>query len=290
MHTLPYYLGCPVWVCEAWVGSVYASKTRSRWLGDYAQAFNTVEGNSTFYALPKVDTVKRWAAEAAEGFRFVLKFPKTVTHEKQLLNAERETGEFLNLLVILHEADRLGPAMLQLPPYFAGSQLVELESFLRRLPREFSYACEVRHADFFAEGPAERTLDAILAQHGVNRVLFDSRPLFSAAAADEFEVESQGRKPKVPVRLVTTGNAPVVRMVGRNQVSLVTPWLDEWVDTVAGWLERGLTPYFFTHAPNNANAPILAQMFHAKLRERVPSLAELPAWPGLAVARQRELF
>ncbi len=289
-HSLPYYLGCPVWVCDAWVGSVYAGKSRSRWLGDYTRAFNAVEGNSTFYALPKADTVRRWADEAADGFRFVLKFPKAVTHEKQLLAVERETDEFLKLLAILHEADRLGPAMLQLPPYFAGSQLASLEAFLKRLPREFRFACEVRHADFFAAGPTEQTLDALLANHKINRVLFDSRPLFSAAATDEFEVESQGRKPKLPARFVATSDTPVVRLVGRDNVSLVAPWLEEWAEVVAGWLARGLTPYFFTHAPNNAYAPILAEMFHARLSKLVPKLPPLPTWPGKAVPKQQSLF
>ncbi len=290
MHHLPYYLGCPVWVCDAWVGSVYAHKSRSKWLGDYSRAFNAVEGNSTFYALPKADLVRRWAGEAPDGFRFVLKFPKAVTHDRQLVGAEFETDEFLKLLAILHEADRLGPAMLQLPPFFGGTQLVQLEAFLKRLPREFSYACEVRHSDFFAEGAAEHTFDALLAEHGVDRVLFDSRPLFSAPPTNDFEVESHRRKPRVPARFVTTGTSPVVRLVGRDNVSLVEPWLDEWAGVVADWLARGITPYFFTHAPNNAYAPMLAVMFHAMLSERVPDLAPRPAWPGLMVAKQQTLF
>ncbi len=290
MHALPYYLGCPVWVCDDWVGSVYAGKSRDRWLGDYTRAFNAVEGNSTFYALPTADTIKRWADEADDGFRFVLKFPKTITHEKQLLSAEYEADAFLQLLAILRDADRLGPAMLQLPPFFSGRQLPHLESFLKRLPRDFPFACEVRHADFFADGDIERSFEQLLAAHHVDRVLFDSRPLFSAPATDEYEVVSQQRKPNVPVRFHPTGSSPVVRLVGRDDVSLVIPWLDEWANIVADWLTRGITPYIFTHAPNNAYAPTLAEMFHTRVVDRAPNLPPLSPWPGRSVQKQQSLF
>lgn len=290
MQTQPYYFGCPVWVCDAWVGSVYAGKSRDRWLADYTRAFNSVEGNSTFYALPTADTVRRWADEAAEGFRFVFKFPRTVTHERQLVDAERDAEAFTSLLAILREADRLGPSMIQLPPSFDGAKLPQLEAFLAQLPREFSYAVEVRHPDYFGEGPLEQEFEAMLAEYGAARVLFDSRPLFSGPPTDEFEVESQGRKPRVPVRFTTTNTSPVVRLVGRNEVPMVEPWLDEWVAVVADWLARGIKPYFFTHAPNNAFAPAIAALMHAKLGERVASLPPLAPWPGQTVQRQKSLF
>jgi uncharacterized protein YecE (DUF72 family) len=290
MPAPPYYLGCPVWVCDAWVGSVYAGKSRTRWLADYTQAFNSVEGNSTFYALPKGETVERWADEAADGFRFVLKFPRTVTHDKMLFAAEHETEAFLSLLAILRRTDKLGPSMIQLPPYFDAAKLVNLEAFLARLPREFPYAVEVRHDDFFDSGPAEHALDALLAEYRVDRVLFDSRPLFSAPPTDDFEVESQGRKPQVPVRFTTTSGSPVVRFIARNDVPSVETWINEWVSVVADWLARGLTPYFFTHAPNNAFAPAVAALFHTRLMERVPDLPPLPAWPGQVVQKQQSLF
>lgn len=290
MPALPYHLGCPVWNCDAWVGTVYAGKSRSKWLADYTQAFGTVEGNSTFYALPTADIVKRWADESAEGFRFALKFPRTVTHDKLLVDANAETEAFLSLLSILKEADKLGPSMIQLPPYFDATKLDNLEAFLAALPREFPYAVEVRHDDYFAEGGAEQALDAMLHEYRADRVLFDSRPLFSAPATDDYEVESQGRKPKVPVRFTVTNTSPMVRFIARNDVESVIGWMDEWTAVVADWIAQGLTPYFFTHAPNNSLAPAVAALFHARLIERVPTIPPLPAWPGQKVQRQQSLF
>jgi uncharacterized protein YecE (DUF72 family) len=109
-----YYLGCPVWACERWKGSLFTRQApREKWLEQYSSVFNAVEGNSTFYGLPSLETVRRWATTAQLGFRFVLKFPRTITHEKRLLNAGKETTEFLRILDVLREEDCLGPAMLQ---------------------------------------------------------------------------------------------------------------------------------------------------------------------------------
>lgn len=290
MSALPYYIGCPVWICDAWVGSVYASKSRDRWLADYTRAFNSVEGNSTFYALPTADTVRRWVDESADGFRFLFKFPRSITHDRELLAAEQETDAFLSLLDILRQAGRLGPSMVQLGPSFDGHKLSQLEAFLARLPREFPYAVEVRHADYFDEGANEQTLDAMLAEYRVERVLFDSRPLFSSPPTDELEVKSQSRKPNVPVRQTVTNQSPIVRFVGRNDLATTTRWVDEWASILADWIARGLTPYFFAHAPNNAFAPPLATMLHKRLAEYVPTLPPLPTWPGSEVQKQRELF
>ena len=59
---MPYYLGCPSWSEPAWRGSLYPEGSRSAdFLPLYAQVFNAVEGNTTFYAKPSVDTVARWA-------------------------------------------------------------------------------------------------------------------------------------------------------------------------------------------------------------------------------------
>ena len=54
-----YHLGCPIRACPEWAGSWFLTKDRKKWLSDYASVFGTVEGNSTFYGLPALDTVKR---------------------------------------------------------------------------------------------------------------------------------------------------------------------------------------------------------------------------------------
>ena len=289
-----YHLGCPVWACDHWRGTLFESNApRRTYLTRYASAFDTVEGNSTFYGLPSTSTVHRWAESVAPGFRFALKFPRAISHDRRLIRAERETAEFLELLEILAAHDRLGPSFLQLPPDFAADWFEALESYLRALPVSFPFAVEVRHADWFDGGASEARLDDLLRELAMDRVIFDSRALFSAPPSDETERVSQGRKPRVPLRHTVTARNPFVRFVGRNDVTSLGPWIDEWADVVAGWIERGLEPYVFTHAPDDTFAPAFARAFHTAVRDRVPSLPDLPTWPGEIesdVPVQRTLF
>ena len=298
--SIGYYLGCPVWASAGWVGRLYAPKSpRRAWLAEYAAVFNTVEGNSTFYAVPALDTVRRWCDETPDGFRFALKFPRVVSHEYELVECGRDLQPFLDALAVLAERDRLGPSFLQLGPQFHGGKLPQLNQFVRSLPREYPYAVEVRHRDYFDEGNTERQLDDLLQGLQVDRVLFDSRPLFSAKPSDESERGAQGRKPQSPLRRTVSGQRPMLRLIGRNDATAVLPWIDEWVEHVAVWVREGLQPYVFTHAPDDTFAPDLAKLFHERLRQRMPDLPPLPPWGSERAAmknavrntpQQRELF
>ena len=264
-------IGCPVWSCPQWRGEVYPRKSiRKNWLADYSKVFNTVEGNSTFYAIPQPETFQRWGDTTSEGFRFALKFPRVISHELKLISAERETDAFLNGLAILQDANRLGPSFLQLGPGFSPNQLVDLENYLNQLPQQFPYAVEVRHPDFFKE-PFENELNSMLSGMGIDRVIFDSRPLFSAAASDEIEEAAQSRKPNVPVKKWATGSNPLLRLIGRNDVSSVQPWIEEWAYTIQDWLESGKTPYIFAHTPDDKFAPQLARLLANRLNISVDS-------------------
>lgn len=107
---LPLFLGCPVWACGHWGGEVYPVRTpRKDWLHWYSRTFNTVEGNSTFYALPGPDAIQRWVEQTPDHFRFALKFPRTISHELELEHSQTATREFLQRIEPLREALRLGP-------------------------------------------------------------------------------------------------------------------------------------------------------------------------------------
>lgn len=62
-----YFLGCPVWGMKAWVGSLYRRGSQPRqFLPQYAGVFNTVEGNTTFYYLPRPEIVERWVEDSRQ--------------------------------------------------------------------------------------------------------------------------------------------------------------------------------------------------------------------------------
>ncbi len=291
--TAPLYIGCPVWACAAWRGSLYTRAARRQdFLPQYASVFGAVEGNSTFYGLPERTTVERWAAEVPAGFRFCFKFPQIVTHRMLLRYADVETFQFLDSLAPLR--DRLGPLLLQLPPNFAGSDLVVLEGFLDSLPAGLAYAVEVRHPDWFDAGTYERALEDALARRGHARVNLDTRDLFAESEPDEGERDAQHRKPRVPHRATVTNGVAIVRFVGRNRADRSRAALLPWIAQLARWLRDGVETYLFTHAPNDAFAPQLARLAYDLARTELPDLAPLAPFPGESeppeVPPQADLF
>ncbi len=279
-----YRLGCPVWACKHWAGRVYPNGTASKkYLEWYSRMFNTVEGNSTFYALPAVEQFQRWADESVSGFQFCFKFPQVISHQLQLQGCERELEHFLERLNVLASKDRLGPTFLQLGPSFSGRQLDHLAKFVQRLPKQWPWAIELRHPDWFDSGSIEAQLDQLLREHDIDRVLFDSRPLYSALPNDESERQAQNRKPQSPFRTTVTGKRPMVRLIGRNRAVEVLPFVQEWAARMARWISQGLTPYVFTHAPDDSYAPDLAALLHTAVRSQLTIM--MPQSPPISDIR-----
>lgn len=272
------YIGCPVWAHAPWVGKFFTTTARREdFLPQYASVFGTAEGNATFYGLPSAETVKKWAAEAPMDFRFAFKFPRTISHDRRLVGAEMETRELFTRLAPLGE--RLGPFFLQLHQSFGAKDLPVLAAYLDALPKEFAYAVEVRASEFFASGEAERAVDGLLTERGVDRVNFDTRGLFASKADDEPSLDAKRKKPRVPVRFTATGPRPFVRFVGDPHVPLNRGVFTEWAGVVARWVAEGRTPYFFTHHPDDAHAPALARLFQEVLREKPDAVPEPALWP-----------
>lgn len=271
-----YHLGCPAWSIPQWRGNFLPAGTRaSELLSEYSKTFNTVEGNSFFYALPKMDTVERWASQAAEGFEFCFKVPRDLSHARALLAKGATYDYLIQCLDCVDKAGKLGPTFLQLHSSFSPNRLAELESFCHHWPKQFPLAVEVRHLDFFTDGYSVQTLNQMLESYGADRVIFDSRALFHAPPSDPAEEKSQGRKPRLPVRWETTGQRPMVRFVGRNAIESVLHWQQEVAKKVANWIGEGKHPYIFMHTPDDTLAPYSCGQFHQLLRAHISTLPDL---------------
>ena len=273
MKDLPYYLGCPSWSESAWREGLYPQNARpADFLSLYAQVFNAVEGNTTFYARPAPTTVERWAQSLPGHFRFTAKFPRDISHGGDLREQNHAAEDFLQLLRPL--GARVAPLWLQLPASFGPQRLAELASFMDALERPL--AVEVRHPEFFAKGDSERLLNRLLKDRGVERICLDPRALFSCTSTDPAVLHAQAKKPRVPPRPAAFTQFPQVRFIGRPELQANDPYLVPWIDKVAGWIEEGRTPYVFLHTPDNHRAPELARRFHQQLSERLPGLPALP--------------
>ena len=283
-----YYLGCPGWGTKTWVGRLFPPGTRNTdFLTRYAEVFNTVEGNTTFYALPTPDNVARWNDQTPSHFRFCFKFPRTITHDKLLLDAAHETAEFLERIAPL--APKLGSLFLQLPPRFGPEHLPQLRQFLVGLPRHHTYAVELRHDLFFAGGPEEDDAVALLRELAVDLVMMDARGLHSGNTLAVADVRA--RKPKLPVVMRATAQHPLIRCVPHETFDASRHLVAPWAAQLATWIAHGKQPYFFMHAPDDTFAPENAYAFHEMLRSHVVppiDVGELPPWPGSP--RQLGLF
>ncbi|CAM2068402.1 DUF72 domain-containing protein [Sulfidibacter corallicola] len=277
MYELPYYLGCPMWANRDWVGRFFRRDAKPReYLSQYSSALTSVEGNTTFYALPKAETVALWADSVPARFRFCFKFPRVVSHDLALRDAERETAEFFERLSPL--GARLGPFFLQLPPSFADMD--RLARFLARLPREFRYAVEARHARFYDGASGERDFDAVLTELGMDRVIFDTHRLMRLTTRDPELLEAQRKKPKAPVRHHATGPHPFLRFVGDPDFAQDREILEGWARRAAGWIAEGRRPFIFMHqAPEDVAAPQIARLFHEMLQTHRPEVGDMPPWP-----------
>lgn len=167
--TNPIRLGAQGWNYDAWVGPFYPSGTRSPgYLTTYARAFDTVEVDSTFYAIPPAKTVKGWGERVPAGFRFALKLPQEITHENRLRNSGDLLALFAERARLL--GDKLGPVLIQLGPDFGPVELPALAGFLPTLPHDIDFAVEFRQRGWMQDG-----ILALLSEHRVSLALTDAR-------------------------------------------------------------------------------------------------------------------
>lgn len=236
-------LGAQGWNYDAWVGPFYPAGTRSAdYLRVYARAFDTVEVDSTFYAVPPVKTVRGWADRVPADFSFALKLPQEISHENRLRNSTDLLSLFCDRAREL--GDKLGPILIQLGPDFAPVELPALASFLPQLPQDLHFAIEFRQRGWITEG-----IIALLAEHHVALALTDARwiprktmlSLASSPTTDFAYIRWMG-----PNRdLVDYSRIQVDRSRELDAWASVIPRIVERVKTVYGYVSN----HFAGHSP-----------------------------------------
>jgi uncharacterized protein YecE (DUF72 family) len=264
-----------MWTHAPWQGRYLPVSRSSRdRLRAYATWCNAVEGNTTFYATPALDTVKSWAEQTTPDFRLILKLPKSITHERRLADVDDPVRAFLAAIEPL--GPRAHALWIQLPPSFSPTDVGALSGFLRRLPREHRYSVEVRHRGFFEDPRSEQQLERALGDVGAEWVTFDTTVLFESPPASDAEREAWRNKPRLPRRSRALTSYPVVRYLGRDDAARTVAGWQPWLGTVADWLREGRSPTVFIHTPDNVDALELARRFHDDVRVRVPEVEVLP--------------
>lgn len=271
------YLGCAVWAFPGWVGDFYPAKSSpGKFLRLYGERFTAVEGNTTFYSIPDQATVKRWADQVPEGFRFCPKLPRAYSHQGPLRPHLPAVLKFLDLMAAWEE--KLGPTFVQLPPTYRPEAMADLSAFLQGWPvQTVPVSVEVRHLNWFKPGPA-KALNQMLQDLGVGRVLLDTRPIYDCLddGQGDPQIKSERRKPKVPLQPVVTSPFTLVRYISHPEFGLNAPYLAEWVGRLHQWLTEGTDVYVFVHCPDEVKSPVIARHLYQALQAIHPDLAPLP--------------
>jgi uncharacterized protein YecE (DUF72 family) len=159
-------IGTSGWEYPHWAGSFYPRDIpRDRHLEFYAEHFDTVELNNSFYRLPEAETFAGWARRVPDGFSFAVKASRYLTHVRRL----REPGDPLHRLWtrVRRLEGHLGPMLYQLPPRWLPNHQ-RLAEFLGAIPPRELQAIEVRDRRWYG-----RRLRALLEEAGVALCLHD---------------------------------------------------------------------------------------------------------------------
>ena len=192
---LPVRVGCSGWNYDDWRERLYPKGlAKTRWLSRYAERFDTVEVNSTFYRLASRDAVARWVEDTPDGFVFACKASRYLTHMKRLRDMGRGVGRFYERIEPLVDAGKLGPVVWQLPERFTRDDDV-LGAALDSLPAG-RHCFEFRHPSWFVPEVA-----ALLRAAGVALVIgdhperpFQSRELTADFTLVRFHYGRRGRR------------------------------------------------------------------------------------------------
>jgi uncharacterized protein YecE (DUF72 family) len=137
-----------------WRGSFYPEKfPTAKMLPYYAERFQTVEINYTFYRTPNERILAGWSAETPVSFKLTLKAPKRITHDARLRDCADKVEYFLKTAATL--GPKLGALLFQLPP-FLRKDIALLDTFLEAFPPDVCAAFEFRHKSWWDDEVLQR--------------------------------------------------------------------------------------------------------------------------------------
>jgi uncharacterized protein YecE (DUF72 family) len=239
-------VGCSGWMYDEWRGRLYPEREpKRRWLELYAEHFDTVEVNSTFYRLARREAVAGWVGQTPPQFLFAVKASRYLTHIKRLIGIEEGIRRFYEPLGPLLESGKMGPVLWQLPENFHRDD-ARLQGWLDLLDLvpPTRHTIEFRHASWFVP-----EVMAQLRSHGVALTVGDhpKRPFQSHEATApwrfvRFHFGARGRQGNYSDREIA-----------------------DWAQRVAGW-ERTEEVYAYFNNDWNSYAPANARTLIRRLQ------------------------
>lgn len=224
-------VGTSGWSYDPWVGPFYPDDlTSADRFGYYADRFDTVEINNTFYQLPDEATIRTWRDRAPVGFTYAVKASRYLTHMKKLNDPGEPLRTFLDRLRPL--GPQLGPVLVQLPPNW-NADVQRLESFLGQTPSDVRFAVEFRDPSWHDD----EIYDA-LRRHGAALCIYDDAGTVTPkeVTADFVYLRFHGTEEGYRGAYGREGLAP-------------------WAGAVHAWLEAGTDVYAYFNNDADVSAP-----------------------------------
>jgi len=186
------YVGTSGYNYTEWRGTFYPDGlSAKKMFGYYSERFSAVEINYSFYRVPTTKTAENWRAQAPEGFRYALKTPRRITHDRRLQDCEETLGYFCESARLL--GPHLGPLLVQLPPSFR-CDIDRLRYFLQIAPHDMRLAFEFRHDSWLVD-----EVYGLLERHGAALCIADSgtrsTPVRATARHGYFRLRDEGYSP-----------------------------------------------------------------------------------------------
>jgi uncharacterized protein YecE (DUF72 family) len=223
-------IGCSGWNYRHWRRRFYPEKLPvKRWFAFYAEHFDTVEINNSFYRLPKPPTVEAWRDQAPPGFCYAVKANRYLTQALKLTHCEEPMERMM--ASFRHFGPTLGPILYQLPPNLALN-LDRLESFLALQPRDIVPVFEFRHPSWYADSVYQ-----LLDRHGASFCVHDM--------------------PRSASPRLATGPAAYVRFhggQGKYRGRYPEPHLRDWADWMKEQARQSRTVWAYFNNDINADA------------------------------------
>ena len=262
-------LGTSGWSYKDWVGPFYAEGTRaSEMLAQYCRHFGVVELDSSFYGVPRPETVERWRKLMPPGFVMCPKLWQEITHNKFLVDCDAELGEYLESLTLLRE--HLGPIVIQFP-YFRKASGIDIGAFEARLGPFLSsmrerfdgrLAVEVRNKTYL-----RASLFALLADHGAALIATDHS--YMPAPAEFLERVDEWPDPGFAFLRLLGDRMGIERVTKTWEREVIDQsWrLSIWAEWIRAMQQRG-DVYAFVNNHYAGHAPATVARLQAELATR----------------------
>ncbi len=221
----PVRVGCSGWMYDSWRGRLYPQGLgKQRWLERYAEVFDTVEVNSTFYRLASRDAVARWVEQTPPDFVFAAKASRYLTHVRRLQEIEQGIERYYERIEPLVESGKLGPVVWQFPATFRRDD-ERLAGALPLLPPG-RHCFEFRHQSWFVQPVYD-----LLRRHGAALVI-----------ADHPRWPFQARELTTDWTLVRLHHGHRGRRGNYSETEI-----DEWARRIAQWRRRAEVLVYFNN-------------------------------------------